>query len=103
VNANTQLARFVTSYYAAVTQNRDSTWGQLSPRMRTYAGRRGYDGWWTTIRDVRVSKVRPNASANTAVANLTFTTRKGVTTTETHRFTFVKTGGGYLIDSDKRI
>ncbi|HYO19966.1 MAG TPA: protein kinase [Dermatophilaceae bacterium] len=104
VNANTQLSRFVTSYYAAVTQNTDSTWAQLSPRMRSYAGGRGgYDGWWTTIRDVRVSKVRPNASANTAVANLTFTTRKGVTTTETHRFTFVKTGGGYLIDSDKRI
>jgi hypothetical protein len=105
VNANTQLARFVTSYYAAVTQNRDSTWVQLSPRMQSDAGgrRRGYDGFWTTIRNVRVSKVRPNASANTAIANLTFTSTKGVTSTETHRFTFVKTGGEYLIDTDKGI
>jgi hypothetical protein len=104
LNANTQLEGFVTSYYSAVTQNRDSTWALLSPTMQSYAGgRSGYDGWWTTIRTVRVSQARANASANTAVARLTFTTKGGVTSTETHRFTFVKNGEAYLIESDKRV
>jgi len=100
-NADKQLENFVNSYYATVTGNRDATWAQLSPTMQGFArGRNGYDGFWKTIRSVTVNQTRANASANTAVANLTFTNTSGGTSTENHAFTFVKSGEGYLIATD---
>jgi len=101
-NTDKALESFVKSYYAVVTTDRDRTWAQLSPTMQGYAGgRHGYDGFWSTIRSVRVNQVRANASADSAVATLTFTLRHGGTSTETHRFTFVQGRGGYLIESDR--
>jgi hypothetical protein len=101
-NAAKQLESFVDSYYATVTKNRNLTWAQLSPRMQGFAGgRHGYDGFWKTIRNVRVNQTRANASANTAVVSLTFTSTSGRTSTETHNFTFLRNGGGYLIESDR--
>jgi eukaryotic-like serine/threonine-protein kinase len=100
--ANAQLESFVASYYANVIQNRDSTWNQLSPRMQGFAGgRSSYDGFWRSIRSVSVNRVRANAAANTAVVNLTFTKTNGTKTTETHNFTFLRNGAGYLIQTDR--
>jgi hypothetical protein len=97
-----QLVSFVTSYYANVTHHRDSTWTQLSPRMQGFAGgRSSYDGFWKSIRSVRVNSVQANAVANTAVVDLTFTNTKGITSTETHNFTFLRNGAGYLIQTDR--
>jgi hypothetical protein len=99
---NGQLENFVASYYANVIQNRDSTWTQLSPRMQGFAGgRSSYDGFWQSIRSVSVNRVQANAAANTAVVNLTFTSTNGRTSTETHNFTFLRSGAGYLIQSDR--
>jgi len=99
---NAQLESFVTSYYANVIQNRDSTWNQLSPRMQRFAGgRSSYDGFWRTIRSVSVNRVQANAAASTAVVNLTFTRTNGTRTTETHNFTFLRNGAGYLIQTDR--
>ena len=99
---NAQLETFVASYYANVLQNRDSTWNQLSPRMQRFAGgRSSYDGFWRTIRSVSVNRVQADAVANTAVVSLTFTRTDGSMTTETHSFTFLRNGAGYLIQTDR--
>jgi hypothetical protein len=102
LNADRQLADFVSSYYANVTGNRDITWAQLSPMMQAFArGRSDYEGFWQTIRTVRVNQVRADAAARTAVVSLTYTKSNGSTTNETHNFTFVRNGTGYLIQSDR--
>ena len=101
-DADKELESFVESYYSDVTKNTDRTWAQLSPTMQGAAGgRAGYDGFWSTIRDVRVNKTTADASTNTAVANLTFTNRRGAKSTENHRFTFIKNGDSFLIESDR--
>jgi hypothetical protein len=70
--------------------------------MQGYAGgRHGYDGFWKTIRSVRVNRTQADASASKAVVSLTFTRNTGGTSTETHSFTFLRSGGGYLIESDR--
>jgi hypothetical protein len=100
--ADKQLADFVSSYYANVTGNRDITWAQLSPVMQAFArGRSDYDGFWKSIRVVRVNQVQANASARTAVVSLTYTRSDGSTSNETHNFTFVRNGTRYLIQSDR--
>jgi hypothetical protein len=94
----------VTSYYSDVTANPNRTWPLLTPSMQGAAGGRGrYDGFWKTIDKVQVNQTRADASAREAVANLTFRRKDGTTSTETHRFTFVLTGGNYLIDSDQNL
>ncbi len=99
---NAQLENFVASYSANDIGNRDSTWNQLSPRMQGFAGgRSGYDGFWRSIRSVSVNRVQANAAANTARVSLTFTSTHGKTSTETHKFTFLRNGEGYLIQSDR--
>jgi len=96
------LVSFVASYYSDVTQERDRTWHLLTPRMQDAAGgRHGYDGFWKTIDSVKVNQARSNASAKSAVVNLTFTRKDGTTSTETHRLTFATEAGGYLIESDQ--
>jgi len=102
LNADKQLADFVSSYYANVTGNRDITWAQLSPGMQAFArGRSDYEGFWKSIRTVRVNQVQANAAAMTAVVSLTYTKSHGGTSNETHNFTFVRNGTGYLIQSDR--
>ena len=98
---DTALGNFLTSYYSDVTKDTSSTWSQLTPTMQQRAGGRGgYDGFWKTIAGVKVNSTQANASGTSAVVSLTFTKTDGVTSTETHRFTFVTQNGGYLIDSD---
>jgi hypothetical protein len=95
------LANFVKSYYSDVTRNRSSTWARLSPRMQAAAGGRStYDGFWRTIARVRVNQTRADAASKTAVASLTFIGKDGRRSTETHRFSFVTQGGGYLFESE---
>ena len=103
-DADRKLGKFVNSYYSDVTKDTDDTWDRLTPTMQDAAGgREGYDGFWKTIGKVRVNQIRANASAKTAVANLTFTREDGESVTETHQFTFVTDDEGYLIDSDKNL
>jgi hypothetical protein len=98
-----QLASFVSSYFAGVTGDRNSTWVQLSSAMQASAhGRSGYEGWWRTVRSVTVDHVRANSSAKTAVVTLTYNMRSGSTSTETNTYTFVKNGAGYLIQSQSQ-
>jgi serine/threonine protein kinase len=100
--ANKNLQNFVSSYYLEVTKDTNQTWDQLAPKMqRAAGGRHGYDGFWKTIEKVKVNQTRANASAKSAVVNLTFTRTDGSTSTETHRFTFVTDGKAYLIESDQ--
>ena len=101
-NADTKLQTFVRSYYSDVTMGTSRTWGQLTGTMqRAAGGRGGYNGFWGTIGAVTVNQFQANASATEATVNLTYTRKDGTTSTETHQFTFVTQGGGFLIDSDR--
>ena len=101
-SVSTNLESFVSSYYSNVTRDRESTWQELAPSMQTAAGNRhGYDGFWKTIARVTVNQARSNASATSAVVNLTFTRKDGTTSTETHRLTFATEAKGYFIESDQ--
>ena len=100
--ADKNIVSFVSSYYALVTKDPNRTWGQLAPTMQNSAGgRRGYDSFWRTIDRVKVNQTRTDPAALTAVVNLTFTRKDGTRSTENHRFTFIRAGAGYLIQSDK--
>jgi eukaryotic-like serine/threonine-protein kinase len=102
-DADNRLQSFLTSYYSDVTDDRDRTWDRLTPRMQAAAGgRKGYEGFWKTIDNVRINQIRTDAAANSAVVNLTYTRDKGGRSTETHTFAFVTIGGTYLIDSEQR-
>ena len=102
--ADKRLEEFVKSYYSDVTDKRDLTWAQFTPRMKLRAGgRSGYDGFWDTIEKVDVKQTLANASANTATVHLIYTKRGGTEVTETHQSTFVSQGGNYLFDTDTRI
>jgi hypothetical protein len=102
LDSNKRLESFVRSYYDDVTQDTNRTWKRLSPKMQRFAsGRASYDDFWKTIAKVMVNKTRADASNKSAVANLTFTSRNGRTSTENHQFTFVNDRGDYLIDSDQ--
>jgi hypothetical protein len=101
-SVDTKLQVFVRSYYSDVTKGTSRTWGQLTGTMqRAAGGRGGYDGFWGTIGGVTVNQFQANASATQATVNLTYTRKDGTRSTETHQFTFVTQGGGFLIDSDK--
>ncbi|MDQ1537941.1 MAG: eukaryotic-like serine/threonine-protein kinase [Actinomycetota bacterium] len=103
VGRNKKLANFVATYYSDVTQDTGRTWNQLAPSMQDAAGgRRVYNGFWRTIKRVRVNQTVANASAKTAVVNLTFTSKNGASSNETHRFTFVPAGTSYRIASERR-
>ena len=96
------LESFVSSYYSNVTRDRESTWHELTPRMQGAAGgHHGYDAFWKTIENVKVNQIRANASADSAVVNLTFTRKDGTRSTETHQLTFVTDGRGSRIESDQ--
>jgi hypothetical protein len=100
-NVDARVGSFLSSYYSNVTKDTSLTWGQLTPTMQQHAnGRSGYDGWWKTVASMKVNSAQVNAAGTSAVVSLSFTMNNGVTTTETHRFTFVAHSGGYLIDSD---
>jgi eukaryotic-like serine/threonine-protein kinase len=101
LNPDVRLGRFLSSYYSEVTRDTSLTWSQLTPTMqKRAAGRGGYDGFWSTIASVRVNSTQANTAGTSAVVHLTFTKTNGVTSSETHRFTFVSQSGSYLIDSD---
>jgi hypothetical protein len=101
-NPDIRLGSFLSSYYAEVTKNTALTWGQLTPAMQQRAGGRGgYNGFWSSIAGVTVNSTQADAAGTSAVVSLTFTKTNGVTSNETHRFTFVSQNGSYLIDSDK--
>ncbi|MDQ1482985.1 MAG: eukaryotic-like serine/threonine-protein kinase [Actinomycetota bacterium] len=96
-----RIKNLITSYYSQVTNDPNSTWDSLSPRMKEAAGgRNGYFGFWGTISKVSVHRVRVSAD-NTAVVNLTYTRNDGTRSTENKQLTFVPQGDGFLIDSER--
>jgi hypothetical protein len=94
----------VESYYRDVTKanKRDDTFAQLTPAMQQASGgRKGYEGFWSTIESVDVGSVNADSAHDRATVELTFKPKDGNTSTETHTLTFVRDGDSWLIDSDK--
>jgi hypothetical protein len=69
---------------------------------RAAGGRSGFDGWWNTVRSVTVLRTRADAAGRSAEVRLTYNKRDGSSPTQTNRYTFVQSGGGYLIDSESQ-
>jgi hypothetical protein len=100
--ADKELAKFVESYYSDVTDKdkRDSTFARLSSKMQGSVGRRGYEIFWKDFESVDVNNhIVASASARTATASLTYKRLGGQKTSETDAFTFVRSGGTWLIDT----
>jgi hypothetical protein len=101
--ADKQLAEFVHTYYSDVTHQdkRDQTWTQLTSGMQTTTagGRAGYESWWRGFESVHVNGTQVNAAAMTGTADLTYTRTNGNELRQTDRFTFVRRGGVWLIDT----
>jgi serine/threonine protein kinase len=98
-----QLTRFIESYYQDVTKEkqRDKTFDQLTPKMQQASGgREGYETFWSGIKSVDVGDVQADAEAGEVTVGLTFTTKDGTKSEETHTITVVRDGDSWLIDSD---
>jgi len=90
---------FLRDYFSKAPGGTDEGWALLTPRYQREVGRGSYDGFWRTIRSVDVGRAS-DAGSNTVDATLTYTRNDGSTTTEQHRLSLVRSGGGYLIDGD---
>jgi eukaryotic-like serine/threonine-protein kinase len=73
----------------------------LTSSYQGQIGRGSFFGFWRTIRSVQVSNVTP-AGGGSVLATLTYTNNSGGTSVERHLLDLVRSGGGYLIDGDRR-
>jgi hypothetical protein len=82
-------------------KQRDKTFDQLTPKMQQASGgREGYETFWSGIKSVDVGDVQADAEAGEVTVGLTFTTKDGTKSEETHTITVVRDGDSWLIDSD---
>jgi serine/threonine protein kinase len=95
----TSQAAFLQRYFTLAPGGTDAAWRQLGPGEQAQ-GRSRYDSFWRGISSVTVSDVRAEAGSDKVEATLTYRRTDGVTSTERHRLTLVRSGDGYLIDAD---
>jgi serine/threonine protein kinase len=96
-----QIEQFVRGYFGDVTQNRDATWAQLTPRMQEAAGGRdGYEEFWSGIESVDVRNLKADADRLTASVTLVYQKTDGDKSTERKVLTLVEDGGNLLIDRE---
>ena len=96
-----ERANFVRDYFKDVTKDRDKTWAQLTPRYQAEVGRDTYDGFWSTIKAVKVKDLEVNSDTGAVIATLTYEKKDGGSSTERHELPVVEQGGGLLIDGDR--
>jgi serine/threonine protein kinase len=94
-------AAFLGSYFATAPGGSETAWGMLTSKYQGQIGRGSFFGFWRTIRSVQVSDVTP-AGGGSVLATLTYTNSSGGTSVERHVLDLVRSGGGYLIDGDRR-
>jgi hypothetical protein len=63
-------------------------------------GRSSYDGFWRTIRSVDVGTVDTTPGSDSVLTTLTYHTTDGRTSTEHKRIGLIRSGDGYLLNSD---
>ena len=101
--SDADIEQFVRGYFSDVTQDRDKTWEQLSPRMQDAAGGRdGYESFWSDIESVDVRNLKGDGEGLTATATVVYQPKDGDKSTERKEFTFVQADdGSLLLDSER--
>ncbi|MGH3334360.1 MAG: serine/threonine-protein kinase [Nocardioides sp.] len=90
---------FVEDYYAALPDDTETGWSQLTPGFQQEVGSyEAYDGFWSTIDAVTVEDVQ-TVGGGAVDATLVYTT-DGSSQREVRRIELSRSGGGYLIDGD---
>jgi serine/threonine protein kinase len=90
---------FTRLYYRTVPGDLDAGWNMLAPSMQATVGRASYNGFWHTIKSVRLSSVDA-VDATTVRYRITYTFFSGETSTENKQLTLARSGNSYLITSD---
>ena len=83
-----------------LTDDLDTGWSRLSPRMQAEVGRSSFDGFWSTVSSVRTSGLSTSAGGSSVDVTLRYTMDDGRVSVERHRIDLVRDGGQYLIDDD---
>jgi serine/threonine protein kinase len=90
---------FTRLYYRTVPGDLTAGWNMLAPSMQATVGRGSYNGFWHTIKSVRLSSVDA-VDATTVRYRITYTFFNGETSTENKQLTLARSGDSYLITSD---
>ncbi len=91
---------FVEDYYAALPDDTETGWSQLSPDFQQEVGSyEDYDGFWSTIDSVTVEDVQA-AGPGAVDATLVYTT-DGSSQSEVRRIELTGSEGDYLISGDE--
>lgn len=83
---------FVYRHYADLPANPRATWDRLDSQFAARLSWTDYAGFWATIQSVSVTSVQPDGP-DSVIARLTLVPRRGNTSSEQRRITFVSTGG----------
>jgi hypothetical protein len=98
--AGADAQQFVRNYYSALPVNTRSAWSALSPDFQDQIGGYGhYEGFWSTISSVSVSRTA-DAGSGAVDVSLTYTADSGAVDHEVRRLYVERNGSGYLIDGD---
>jgi hypothetical protein len=97
------VEQFVRGYFSDVTQDRDKTWEQLSPRMQDDAGGRdGYEEFWSGIESVDVRNLQGDGEGLSATVTLVYQKQGGDRSTERKEYSFVQAPDGSLLIDQER-
>lgn len=97
----TQMVDFVNRYFATMPGGTDKGWTQLAPRMQAEVGRGSYNGFWGSIRDVRVASASAHPKDLTVSIDITYTRADGSVSRERQLLTLQWRRGVLLIASDE--
>jgi serine/threonine protein kinase len=93
------LRQAVTDYYALLPDDTEQAWARLGPDLRAQ-GRQRYEEFWRDVKDLKVI-TPPEASGDTVVVEIEYTTESRGRVRETHRLGMLVDDGVPLINSDQ--
>jgi hypothetical protein len=101
--SDSDVEQFVRGYFNDVTQDRDKTWEQLTPRMQEAAGGRdGYESFWSGIESVDVRNLKGDGEGLSATVTLVYQKQGGDKSTERKEYSFVQAEDGSLLIDQER-
>ncbi|HEY7719020.1 MAG TPA: serine/threonine-protein kinase [Pedococcus sp.] len=101
--SDSDVEQFVRGYFNDVTQDRDKTWEQLTPRMQDAAGGRdGYESFWSGIESVDVRNLKGDGEGLSATVTLVYQKQGGDKSTERKEYSFVQAEDGSLLIDQER-
>ena len=92
--------QFASTYYSHLPGDTSAGWRSLAPSFQSSLGGRGsYDGFWSTISGVQVTRV-DEVETGVVDVSLIYTKPDGTSEAEVHRLYLEQGGNGYLIVDD---